>query len=242
MTRKRLLFLLLALGLIVGFSQTPAWPQEATVRSAQAGKSPTTVASITDALNSTIHHELVQQFALCELRAAWWGGYDVTVHVGASATRDGQPRVFKISKGQFSQSPDPNSTGGLAEVQGSGPITFATKEAAFAKGVPFFISDAKLKSRTELSYTVHSNPNITEKRVVYSTEGPYEQGFRTSLHLLDPLSSNPEPQTRTFKFDEPLDPKLEQRFMLVTLFGNNNRCRASNTIDLKALLNKLPPE
>ncbi|MBZ5538170.1 MAG: hypothetical protein LAO31_19630 [Acidobacteriia bacterium] len=114
-----------------------------------------TLKSVEGEVATSVSHELVREFTLCELRAAWWGRYDVSVRVGKKTTKDGQPRIFQITKGKFSQNADPEATVDLAKVEGRGNVVFASKEEAFARGVPFFISDATLASPTDLNYTVH---------------------------------------------------------------------------------------
>jgi hypothetical protein len=129
-----------------------------------------TLKSVKAALATGVTRELVREFTLCELRAAAWGRYDIAVSVGKGATQDGQPRIFQITRGKFSQKADPDTSVQLAKVEGKGDVVFASKEEAFARGVPFFISDATLASPTELNYTVHSNPAVSLGKAYFMLE------------------------------------------------------------------------
>lgn len=199
-----------------------------------------TLKSVEAALATSVTHGLVREFTLCELRAAAWGRYDVAVRVGKDATQDGQPRIFQITKGKFSQKVDPDTSVKLAKVEGSGDVVFANKEEAFARGVPFFISDATLTSPTELNYTVHSNPVVSVARAYLMLEFRKEYFSGTALEAPKPLSSKPEPQARTYKLSGPIDPKDTNRFEIVTELENHQGCLVSNTIDLNALMKAEP--
>jgi len=193
-------------------------------------------AAIEAALAGSIRHELVRDFALCQLRAAWWGGYDVAVHVGGSAAADGQPLVFKVHGDRLSREPEPESKTELADVQGAGDVVFVTAREAFDKGVPFFISDAALVSPTELRYTVHSNPAAPVSGAVLMMEFRSDLVSGTALEVKKPISSAAEPQTRTFDLSSPLDPEDQNRFEMATVLANQQGCLASNTVELNPLL------
>jgi hypothetical protein len=199
-----------------------------------------TLKSVEAALATSVTRDLVREFTFCELRAAAWGRYDVAVHVGKDATKDSQPRIFQITKGKFSQEPDPDASVQLAKVKGNGDVVFANKEEAFAQGVPFFISDATLASPTELRYTVHSNPAVSVARACAMTEFRTQYYSGTALEAGKPFSSKPEPQVRTFKQSGPIDPNDKNRFWIVTELENHQGCLVSNTIDLNALLKSVP--
>jgi hypothetical protein len=249
MARATRVLLLVTLGLVLGFGQLLASAQEPPMpKPAAAGdQRPTTTESIAKALALSVSDPTAFEFAFCHLRAAWWGNYDVTVRVGGTATTDRQPRILKMTQGTLSQSPDPDTTVNLVTVTGGGDIVFASKEEAFAKGVPFFISDATLKSATELKYAVHSNPAVAVSRALSFREARTEP-VNGTYHVISTvdyskrLSSKREPQAQTRKFPEPFDPKASNRFLFVTLVGSGGRCPVSNTIDLDALLKVLPPK
>jgi len=135
--------------------------------------SPDVMKKLTEALAGSISSEDVREFALCHLRAAYWGAYDLKVRIGAQATADGKARSFEWTKGGVREQLDPDSSVTMAAVEGGGAIVFRTKEEAFAKGVPFFLADAVMVSPTELHYTVHSNPNFGIHRAVawYESRG-----------------------------------------------------------------------
>jgi hypothetical protein len=195
--------------------------------------------SVEAALTTSISDGLVREFTFCELRAATWGRYDVAVRVGKNAMQDSQPRIFQITKGKFNQKADPDTSVKLAKVEGKGDVVFASKEDAFARGVPFFISDATL-SPTELTYSVHSNPAVPVARAFFMMEFRSQHMSGTALEARKPLSSKPEPQARTFKLSSPLKPEDENRFDIVTELANHQGCLVSNTIDLNALLKAAP--
>jgi hypothetical protein len=199
-----------------------------------------TLKSVEAALATRVTGGLVREFTFCELRAAAWGRYDVAVRVGKDAALDGQPRIFQIIKGNFSQKADPDTSVKLAKVEGRGDVVFANKEEAFARGVPFFISDASLASTTELNYTVHSNPAIPVEKAYFMLEFRKEYLSGTSLEVPQPLSSKPEPQARNKKLSDPIEPKDKNRFEIATELENHQGCLVSNTIDLNALLKESP--
>lgn len=193
-----------------------------------------------DAVTAKVSHTLVRQYTFCELRAAWWGGYDTSVTVGKRAAQDGQNHVFHLKKGVFSERTDADAKVDFAEVKGRGEVRYASKEEAFAKGLPFFISDAVMASPTELNYTVHSNPAIKIERAKFMMEfrGDMIQG--SVLESPKPFNSKPEPQARTFKLHSPVDLKHKNRFEIVTELENHQGCLVSNTVDLNAL--QKPPQ
>ena len=231
---RRTANVMLACVLAVGFAPHPAHAQE---------KTADTVKAVETALATGVTHELVREFTLCELRAAAWGRYDIAVRVGKAATPDGQPRIFQITKGKFSQKSDPKTGVELASVEGKGGnVVVASKEEAFARGMPFFISDVTLASPTELNYMVHSNPAVPVERAYFMMEFRSENVFGTALEVQKPLSSKPEPQPRTYKLSSPIDPKDKNRFEIVTQLANQQGCLASNTIDLNALLTTAPSQ
>jgi hypothetical protein len=206
-------------------------------------KTAETVKSVEAALATGVTHELVRQFTFCELRAAAWGRYDIAVRVGKAVTPDGQPRIFQIAKGKFSQKADPKTGVEFADVEGKGGnVVVASKEEAFARGMPFFISDAALASPTELNYTVHSNPAVPVEDAYFMMDFRSEHVFGSVLETQKPLSSKPEPQARTFKLSSPIDLKDKNRFEIVTKLANQQGCLASNTIDLNALVKAAPSE
>lgn len=180
----------------------------------------------------------VRDFAVCNLRAAYWGGYDVKVKVGVFPAMDGKARVYEWTKGKFQESLDPNSKVSMAEVEGKGDVIFRTKEEAFAKGVPFFIADATMVSPGEMHYTVHSNPQASDRvYAFYESVSSGENAISMKVTEINkPLSAKPEPQMRVYKFQLPLNSKESNRFSMVSLIEGQNSCLASNTIDLNALL------
>jgi hypothetical protein len=231
---RRTANVMLSCVLAVGFAPLLAHAQEKTAE---------TVKSVEAALATGVTHELVRQFTFCELRAAAWGRYDTAVRVGKAATPDGQPRIFQITKGKFNQKADPKTDVELANVEGKGgDVVVATKEEAFARGMPFFISDAALASPTELNYTVHSNPAVPVEGAFFMMEFRSEHVFGTALEAQKPFSSKPEPQARTYKMSSPIDLNDKNRFEIVTQLQSHQGCLASNTIDLNALAKAAPSE
>jgi hypothetical protein len=222
-----------AVGLTIAFGFSPAL-----VHAEQ--ETAETLKAVKAALATGVTRELVREFTLCELRAAAWGRYDVAVRVGKDATQDGRPRIFQITRGQFSQKADPDASVQLAKVEGRGDVVFANKEEAFARRVPFFISDATLVSATELNYTVHSNPAVPVGKAYFMLEFHKEHLSGTVLEAPKPLSSKPGPQARTHKLSGPIDPNEKNRFEIVTELENHQGCLVSNTIDLNALLKAAP--
>jgi len=211
---------------------------------AQAQAKPAdTIATIDNALTSTITDEQVREFARCELQAGVWGGYAIGVQVGKGYTKDRVARIFQIAKGKFTEKPEPESKVDTAKTTNKGEVHFATKEEAFARGVPFFISDPVLVTPTELKYTVHSNPAISHDKAFFMMEFRNQYMSGSALEVLKPFKSQAEPQTRTHKMIHPVDTKDKNRFEIVTAMKNEYQgCLASNTVDLNALAEVQPPK
>jgi len=182
----------------------------------------------------------VREFALCELHAALWGGYNVTVRVSQARTSDGQPRIFRITNGVFTHEVDPNGISQPALAERDGTVVIATKEEAFSKGVPFFVADPAFETPTHLTYTVHSNPGVTIDRAFGRV---MMIGTFTTLEIVDtphPISSSAQPQPGFFDLNSPLDGSRKSYFSIVTT-GNDIRCLVSNEIRLESLLADQPP-
>jgi hypothetical protein len=225
---QRLARAVLAAALVTGSTYAAGQPQAQTASSLK---------TIEEAVATKVSHTLARQFAFCELRSAVWGQYDVSVRVGTKATAGGKPLIFQITKGKFIEEPDPDTSVDYAKVKGRGHVNFASKEAAFAQGVPFFISDVSLTSPTELKYTVHSNPSVQVAEAMAMAEFDKGSFSGTALEAGKPFSSKAEPQTRIWKSTSPLDPTDKNRFQIVTQLGQAQGCLVSNSIDLNTLVN-----
>src|SRR5262245_19905551 len=83
-------------------------------------------------------------FTVCQLRAANWGNYSVTVSVPGASTKSGQPLVFSVS-GNGILTQGPLGAGSIlnpfASARRNGTIFLPDRETAFARGVPYWIGD-----------------------------------------------------------------------------------------------------
>lgn len=173
-----------------------------------------------------------KEWILCLLRAAVWGEYDITVDVSSGDTNDEQPRVFSIQDGEFRVSVVDGPFGSTT-AKFEGHVEIANEEEAFAKGVPFFIKDVVFEPPETLHYTVVSNPG---KPVEEAFARLKSIGELTQVEIVEstrPLSSDTEPQERTFQAGQLDRPDRKTLFGIVT--DSQLRCLSSNEIHLEAI-------
>ena len=182
----------------------------------------------------------VRDLTLCELQASLWGGYNVTVRVSRARTSDGQPRIFRITDGVFTHEVDPNGISVPASVKREGTVAIATKEDAFAKGVPFFVADPAFETPAHLTYTLHSNPAVTIDRAFGRVIFVSDFFVMEIVGTTHPISSSAQPQPGSWDLNSPLDGTGTTYFSIVTTPGDF-RCLVSNEIRLESLLAKQPP-
>ena len=140
----RTLFQVALVSLLIGVCAWSATPAELDLQG--------TVASAVSDVNA-------RAFVLCNVRSAIWGAYDATVEVEAAYTPDKKPRLFQVRAGRVSVVDA--VLNGNTRASRAGLVKFANNEDAFAKEVPFFISDARFQAPDSLSFVVWSNPSMT---------------------------------------------------------------------------------
>ena len=200
------------------------------------------VDEVSASLNSLVTNSGARAFALCHLRAAVWGGYDVTVSVGKAATLDGQGRNFVIAKGIFSVVID-NTISDLAStpIQRAGRIYMPTKEAAFVMSVPFYISDVTMDGST-VNYTVHSNPASSTRTWSCTTcyidwGGP---GYATQSQCSTSFLASSQPRPLTLPLSALALNRSNKRDLYLELRESWGSCWVSNEVDLNSV-EQLPP-
>jgi len=193
------------------------------------------VDEISASLNSLVTNSTARAFSLCHLRAAVWGGYDVTVSVGKAATSDGQGRRFVIGQGVFAVVID-NTISDLASTPSvrAGRIYIPAKEAAFDMGVPFYISDVTLDGST-VNYTVHSNPtSSTSSWSCTSWYSPWAGGgYTEQSQCTTSYRASPQPQPLTMSLFGALS-RGNRNDLSLKLTQSWGSCWVSNEIDLNS--------
>jgi hypothetical protein len=198
---------------------------------------PTSIESISETVTRLLDSTGLRDFVMCQLQPAVWGGYDVEVLVDGGEIKDRSSRVFRITKGVFSEKTDPRSRGAVVEITRAGLAVVKSAEEAFAKGVPFFITDVSVKAPGAVAYTVLSNPKtpltLSMARIQSVSKG--ESGYTSSVEVIEstsPFDSKPEAQAREFKGN------IDARDVLsvVTYVAGRNRCLVSNEVPLAPLL------
>ena len=187
-------------------------------------------------LATSVSNAVARDFAMCQLRAAIWGDYDAIVNIEAAYMQDKKPRRFEMKLGQFSvTTPDRDVTTGMSR---SNLVKISSKEDAFAKGVPFFIEDVSFVAPQSLSFRVWSNPTATVKtaaqRIQRVDRG--DSGYTSTVEIVDtnhPISAKPESQTVTTR-----ENRLDGWVLSLVTMSTQDRCLASNEIDLTALISK----
>jgi len=213
-----------------------AWPAPTALVLPAYSQEAASVGAISQAISKTVRSEAVRAFVSCHFRAAVWGGYDAQVQVGARATSDSGPRTYRITKGRFYEEIDPQGISGMAEKMRQGIVSISTPEAAFAKGVPVYISDVVLVTPESLRFTVTFNPAFqTSKQIFPRVE---EVSTHTELFLSE-LKPSAQPQQITSKLPITVSDTSDYNFGVLI---NNNvgntpvLCVSSNEIKLQTLL------
>jgi uncharacterized protein (TIGR03437 family) len=191
-----------------------------------------TIETITSTLAAAVSNTANREFATCELRSAVWGGYNVRVFMPRSSTAANQALIFRITDGVLYQEVNSSPSGSTAATANKeGRVDIGSRDTAFARGVPFHVSDVSFPTPTTIRYTVHSNPGSNMPRVL----GRYESvSSITNLQIVDtpnPFASSGQPQTRTFTLNTALSPTGEYYLSVVTSAGGLN-CLMSNEVEL----------
>jgi uncharacterized protein (TIGR03437 family) len=198
---------------------------------------------ITAAVDGVVQASDAREFALCELRAALlWGGYDVRVYVRGDTTKDGKAHFLRIAKGVFSEEVTSEYFGSKASASREGSVSIPSKEAAFEKGVPLFVSDPVLENPKSVKVTFTWNPATTERGPAYPVAESYTsyalvtQSFTSAAAI--PFSATP--LTRSVSLMIGVDAASKyHRLGFAALRGEYGptvlSCRVSNDLDLLAL-------
>lgn len=226
--------ILLPLGLFLLISSaSPAWGQEAVDPAMKEALS---------TLSQSVSNVGILASCICQLQAALWGGYDVTVGVGPNATRDESYRFFSISNGKFlTVEPtvaDIFSETILMKFNRRGTIALASAEKAFEKGLPFFISEVQPEGPGSVSFKVISNRKTQIERAFQRIE-ENANGMHTELvRVPEPFSSKPDPQIRHASFT-PLKPEDQgDQLLSVVVLSGGTYCPVSNEINLREITKK----
>jgi uncharacterized protein (TIGR03437 family) len=204
---------------------------------AQQTASPDAIAAL---LAATVTNAANREFANCELRAAVWGGYNVRVFMPRSSTVANQPLIFRITSGVLTQEVNPSPSGSTAaSASKEGRVDIFSPDAAFARGVPFFLSDVSFPTSTTIRYTVRANPAVSHPRVFSRFESVSSITNLQIVETTSPFASGPQPLTRTFTLNTPLNPAGEYYLSIVTSSGGVN-CLLSNEIDLLGAASSTP--
>ncbi len=213
---------------------------------------------ITASVNRLVRHIGSREAAVCELRAALlWGGYDIRVFLTEAVTTDGKLHILRLTKGVLSDevvASFPLFSGAIS-VSRDGIITIPSKEAAFNKGVPLFVSDPVLVDPKSVKVTLEWNTaTATEDRgpayPVAQTEGYGSRDFTSRAAV--PFSTTPLTQTVSLLFPElsPASKYYHLGFVTRREPYDTSRppsppapplsCPASNELDLVALITPSP--
>ena len=199
--------------------------------------SPTHCASveeIVNALDSLGISGTARDWALCYLRPAVWGDYNANVNVPGQYVRDGSARKLDITDSTFSVQPGENR--GLSASPWPEQLSLGSKDVAFDRGAPFFLSDVRVSGNT-VSYLLSSNPSVTASAAYTSLEtidptavSDFTRFYRSWLGTAG-ISSNPSAQQLSFTLPWAILSQNTNLFALRTR-GTNMTCLQSNSIDL----------
>ena len=199
---------------------------------------PVSFEAISQAVSKSVINAAAREFVLCHFRAALWGGYNAQARVGANATVDSRPRIFRIAAGRFLEEIDPAGISGLASRTREGIVSIPTQEAAFAKGVPFYVSNVVLDSPKSLRYTCAANPNVRISGQVFSRLDSAVGSGRSDV-LLDLLSPSSQPQEQSSTLSAAPSESGDDNFGIITNTPVGNTpvlCVASNEFNLQNML------
>jgi uncharacterized protein (TIGR03437 family) len=234
-----------AVGFLLAMANAWAQPQTATVD------------AINKAVNAAVSNPADRAYTICQLSAALWGNYTVQVTVPQASTTGKQALIFQVAGGILTQqvSSIPSNPIDFATAWTTGTVFLPDRDAAFAKGVPFWIGDVSFPGPDPLTvrYTVYSNPSLTApgaqvpsgvsdqfETIVPSSLNP--QGFDLDAHVIyNRFTASSQPQTFAGSiFADPttssnvlvLNPGYE--YYLWAGFGSPLSCPVSNQVDLAA--------
>lgn len=177
----------------------------------------------------------IQEYALCNLDAAVWGAYDVTLTVASGYTKNSSAHIFTISKGVFSDSVSSTNPDSPATVQGRGIVKIDDQKTAFERGVPFFITDVTFDGTSKLNFTVFSNPKVSVEYVSAGLELISDTSYTAVVDAPHPFSSKSEPQHLTFQLSGQKPGKGSYLSILKPISGTYSTCLKSNQVDLGSL-------
>lgn len=198
-----------------------------------APKEPAKQIDVEASVPGAISDVAARDYALCQLHSAIWGGYDATVNIEAAYTTDKKPRRFEISAGRLLvTTPDHDVS---TEASRSNLVKISDREDAFSKGIPFFIDDVRFAAPDSLSFRIWSNASAAIKTAAPRIQRVHraESGYTSNIEVVDThnrISSSAEPKTVTLKED-----RLDGWVLSVVTMDTQNRCLASNEIDLAPL-------
>ena len=177
------------------------------------------------------------EYVQYNLKLAIRAGYDVDVFVPGMEIRDQKTRLFKVRNGVASNEPAEYQfeRSQVVEVQRHGMLVARTPEEAFALGLRFFLTDARIEGKS-LQYTMVSNPRYegAQGATYVETINRRTGTKQRVLNWLD-IKWDPKPQTGRVGIGN-LDDQTTGR---VTIFALPRGTRMpyvdSNDIDLAAV-------
>lgn len=226
--------------------------------SAWAQPQTATIDAINKAVNAAVSNAADRTYTVCQLSAALWGNYTVQVTVPQASTTGNQALFFQVAGGILTQfvnsSPSRNT---FAFASSTGTVFLPDRDAAFAKGVPFWIGDLSFGLPNPVRYTVYTNPSLTAPGA-QAPSGVFDQfetivpvslnpqGFGlTNRVLYNHFAPSSQPQTFTggiypdpITFSNILNPGFEYYLWAGT--GSPQSCPVSNQVDLAAAIANTP--
>ena len=202
-----------------------------------------TLDNITRALNAAVFPSEHWAYARCQLNTAIWGSFGITVSIPQASTVNNQALLFIIQGGilyqQIDSSPSPNTrptvTRNGANINSqAGDLFLPDRDAAFAKGVPFWIGDISESQSgdfTRVQYTVYSNPSTQGGAfdVFQAKVAPFQTNLTTYNHFV----SSSQPRTLSGAIEGVPTPTGED-YLYAALGNSPLYCPVSNEVDLWA--------
>lgn len=200
-----------------------------------------TYRDISEAVSAALSNPAARGICLCEFQSALWGLYDLTMQVGGILTVDGNLRTFQLIQGSFQTVVGPADASSSVSATKTGSVTPPSPEVAFQRGIPFYLTDARLESSRLLRWTVLSNPNVNLSGAYpewsYSGIGQLISGWQLDTSS-GGISSKAAPQQFSWKDTGGSYPGRVGLLALIiqSRSGSNYwNCTKSNEIDLSSL-------
>ncbi|MBX3083385.1 MAG: hypothetical protein KF716_17260 [Anaerolineae bacterium] len=223
--------------IVIGMAlSTPPMTISSAAEAATATAAPSTTLdfkTVEAAVTKLVSAANIREYAVCNLRAFYWGDHDGSVQVAANESKDGKSHLFSIKQGTFAEEITTTPISSPATTRGDTLVMIKTAEEAFKKGVPYFITDASLDSAKKISYTLISNPDVVVKGAYPTLEFHTDTTFTQVFGTTHPINASAKPQKLSFEHSAELESGY---FSIVTpISGTYSHCLQSNHIDWGAL-------